>query len=137
MAEQSIQVYQQAIEKFKVRTGPNHSFQVMAGMISAMLEQPATMAIYAEQPDSPGRVDNAIDATNLVKNMGEMVLGHLSRVWKEGYEAGLDDGLRQAQQLVAGSRPSVRSLFMHTARRVKNRIRKFSNRVEPSSLSQK
>jgi glycosyltransferase involved in cell wall biosynthesis len=100
---QTIRAYEQAILNFDNRTNASYSFKVMSKLISVLLEQTIPTAstgtflapgLERENVKQSVKSEGVVTAVSIVQNLGDMVSGHLSRVWKEGYEAGFEEATK-------------------------------------------
>jgi hypothetical protein len=137
IASASAVVYQQAIDAFKARKSDNRSFRIMADMLSALSEwhDPLAASLIQAQLQMPvaSAPTPAVDAPNVVKILGELVLDHLSRVWKEGYSAGVEDGKNQAVAFQQNKKLSAGSLLHNAASKLKRKVRGISRSSTDSS----
>ena len=79
IAETTVRVYETAIANFNKRVSANLSFQIAARAVTALLDA--------------CRYGTEVGAENSVNELAGVLLEHSSRLWREGYDTGREDGL--------------------------------------------
>jgi glycosyltransferase involved in cell wall biosynthesis len=130
IALKTIAIYEKAIERYTNRTSPNYSFSMLSRLINVLIEQsaPIAPAYRPPVPNAPSTKnktpmppvgDGIVTSTSVVRSLGEMVLGQLGKIWKEGYDQGYKDGLSY-QRIQSVDRRGIRSLLSAAVQRIKN-----------------
>ncbi len=103
IAKQTIAVYQKAAEKFASGGSRNPAFQMLTKTVLSLID--TRQPLISRQSSAP-----TVQTIDMISNS---VSSNLSRVWKEGYDAGMEEGLRRG-------RGSLRQLLVSVGRKFFN-----------------